>query len=94
MNKLTIKELAMGYEKQKNRLSQQSSLQITQTATECEVVADGCRRVVSCDGNIVVFEQVYNRVTITGDKLKLRNWGTNGVTVSGTVQGIEFGGVK
>jgi hypothetical protein len=43
---------------------------------------------------MVVFDQIHKRVTVTGANLKLRNWGTDGVIVSGKVQGIEFGEAK
>jgi hypothetical protein len=89
---MNIKELAQKYEHAKGRLERhsRSSLQITHTARECEVIADGCRRIVSCDSNLVVFEQMHKRVTVAGAALKLRNWGSDGVTVSGAVQSVEF----
>jgi hypothetical protein len=96
---MNIKELAQKYERAKRRVNRhtRSSLQITQTSDITEIIADGCSRIVHCDGNIVTFEQLYNRVTISGSRLKLRNWGTDGVTVTGIVQSIEFsetGGVR
>jgi hypothetical protein len=90
MKKFSIKELAFSFEQQKNRLAKQSALQITQTAELCEVIADGCRRVIECHENLVTFEQVHKRVTVTGHGLKLRNWGVDGVTVSGAVESVEF----
>ena len=88
--KSTIKQLAQKYETAKSRLDRysRSSLQITDN---CEIIADGCRKIVSCDENVVVIDQIRNRVTITGSGLKLRNWGTDGVVISGVVRGVEYG---
>ena len=87
--KSTIKQLAQKYENAKGKLDRysHSSLQITDN---CEIIADGCRKIVSCDENVVVLDQIRNRVTITGSGLKLRNWGTDGVTVAGVIQSVEF----
>jgi hypothetical protein len=84
---MSIKKLSQDYEAAKNRFRQHSSLQVTDNR---EIIADGCRKIVSCDDNVVILEQPRNRVTITGSGLKLRNWGGDGVTVSGVVQAIEF----
>jgi hypothetical protein len=87
------KGLALKYEKAKARLSRHShsSLQITDNR---EIIADGCRKIVSCDDNVVVLDQLHNRVTITGNGLKLRNWGADGVMISGEIQAIEFEGKR
>ena len=84
-----IKQLAQKYDDAKSRFNQRfgSSLQIIDNR---EIVADGCRKIVSCDENVVIIDQVHNRVTITGGMLRLRNWGTDGVTVSGEIQSVEF----
>jgi hypothetical protein len=91
---MNIKDLATRFEGAKNRIIKHSTLQISHNADLCEIVADGCRRVVSCDSNIVIFEQPFNRTTITGHELKLRNWGVDGVVVSGRVMSVEFAEVK
>jgi hypothetical protein len=87
MKKFNIKELANKYERAKSRLNRHSSLQITD---DREIIADGCLKIVSCSDNVVIIQQVRNRITITGDGMKLRNWGTDGVTVSGKIQSVEF----
>ena len=87
---MSIKKLAQKYERAKSKLNRHSSLQIFDNT---QVVADGCRRIVSCDENIAVIDLACNRVTIMGDSLKLRNWGSDGVTVSGVIKSIEFGGI-
>jgi hypothetical protein len=84
---MNIKELAHKYENMKNRMQKHSTLQITDN---CEIIADGCRKIVSCDENIVIIDLALNRATITGESLKLRNWGTDGVTISGAVKSVEF----
>ncbi|MCL2037143.1 MAG: YabP/YqfC family sporulation protein [Oscillospiraceae bacterium] len=84
---MNIKQLAQKYEKAKHGLMKHSSLQITDNR---EVIADGCRKIISCDDNIVIIDGAQARVTITGDSLKLRNWGTDGVTISGKVKSVEF----
>ncbi|MCL2755020.1 MAG: hypothetical protein FWD35_04815 [Oscillospiraceae bacterium] len=88
---MRAKDLAQKYEELKNKTSRVSSLQITHKEELCEVIAEGCRRVHSCDSVMVVFENAAGRrVAITGSGLQLRNWGTDGVVVSGSVQAVEF----
>ncbi|MCL1882124.1 MAG: hypothetical protein FWF76_08120 [Oscillospiraceae bacterium] len=87
---MNIKKLAKKYELIKDRINSYSGLQITQTYDKSEIIADGCRRIVSCDENIVIFEQLHKRIIVTGQSLKLRNWGVNGVAVVGLVQSVEF----
>jgi hypothetical protein len=93
---MNIRDLALKFEGAKSRFNRhtRSSLQITQTRDLCEVIADGCTRIVSCDGVMIVFDQIHKRVVVTGVNLKLRNWGTDGVVVSGRVQGIELSEVR
>jgi len=90
MKKINIKHLAQKYEMAKMRVNRHSSLQITDNR---EIIADGCRKIVSCDDNVVIIEQTNIRVTVTGDGLKLRNWGTDGVTISGKIQSVELEGL-
>jgi len=87
MRNFSIKELAQGYERIKTRLRQHSSLQITDNR---EIIADGCSKIVTCDDNVVIIEQIRSRVTITGSGLKMRNWGTDGVTITGEISSVEF----
>jgi hypothetical protein len=87
MKKITVRKLAQDYEKIKSNFNKHSSLQITDN---CEIVAEGCRRVVTSDENIVVLEQARNRVTVTGAGLKLRNWGGDGVVISGVIRSVEL----
>ena len=82
-----IKKLALKYERVKSRVSRRSTMQITDNR---EIVVDGCKKIVGCDENIVVIDLTCNRVTIMGDSLRLRNWGSDGVVITGTVQSIEF----
>ena len=89
MRKITIKKLAQKYERAKSQLNRHSSLQITDNR---EIIADGCLKIVNCDDNVVVIDQVSNRVTITGEELKLRNWGSDGVTIHGRINSIEWEG--
>ncbi|MCL1904440.1 MAG: hypothetical protein FWF94_08495 [Oscillospiraceae bacterium] len=84
---MNIKDLAKRYEKVKNHIDRHSSLQITDNR---EIIADGCRRIVSCNEVLVVFEQPQIRVTVMGRELKLRNWGKDGVTVSGIINSLEL----
>jgi hypothetical protein len=93
MRKTTIKQLAMKYEKAKLSINRHagSSLQITDNR---EIIADGCHKIVSCDDNVVVIDQYKLRVTITGSGLKLRNWGVDGVIITGEVQSVEFDEVR
>ena len=84
---MNIKNLALKYEKARNRLDSRSSLQITENR---EIIADGCRKIVNCDESVVIFDSEKNRVTITGENLKLRNWGRDGVTISGVITTVEF----
>ena len=88
MKKISVKELALGYERQKERLMKHSALQITGNR---ELIADGCRKIINCDENIIVIALSDYRLTITGSGLKLRNWGTDGVTVAGKMQTVEWG---
>jgi hypothetical protein len=89
MKNSKIKDLSQKYEKAKGRISRQlgSSLRITDNR---EIIADGCRRIISCDECVVIIDQARNRVTITGGGLKLRNWGSDGVTISGIINSVEF----
>jgi hypothetical protein len=84
---MSIKKLAQKYENAKSRINRHSSLQITDNR---EIIADGCTKIVGCDENVVVIDQSRSRVTITGAGLKLCNWGTDGVTITGSVKSVEF----
>ena len=86
---MNIKQLALKYEEAKKRLDKysSSSLQITDNR---EIIADGCKKIVNCNESLVVIEQRHNRITVTGDGLKLRNWGSNGVIVTGVIASVEF----
>ena len=87
MSVMNIKDLAYKYESVKQRLDRHSSLRITDGR---EVIADGCRRVVSCDENAVIFMQTSHRVVVMGVGLRLRNWGVDGVVVSGEITSVEL----
>ena len=95
---MNIKKLAQKFEATKNRVCTTSSLQITHDGQYCEVIAEGCRRVLTCDEVMVVFENAAGkRVCITGVGLKLRNWGSTlggGVVISGDVKSVEIGGIS
>jgi hypothetical protein len=92
---MNVKKLAQKYEQAKCRLNPNAALQITHCGTNpkmCEVIADGCRKVLTCDDVMVVFENVAGRrVSVTGTALRLRNWGADGVVISGDVLSVEFG---
>ncbi|MCL2633344.1 MAG: YabP/YqfC family sporulation protein [Oscillospiraceae bacterium] len=88
MKKNSIKDLAFKYERVKSRLRRHSSLQITDNR---EVIIDGCVKVVNCDESVIIIDTVSTRLTIGGAGLKLRNWGSDGVIVSGIIKSIELG---
>ncbi|MCL2071789.1 MAG: YabP/YqfC family sporulation protein [Oscillospiraceae bacterium] len=84
---MNIKKLALKYEHAKSHLNRHSSLQITDNS---EIIADGCRKIVSCDESAVIIDQSRCRITVTGNDLKLRNWGSDGVAITGEINSIEF----
>ncbi|MCL1867219.1 MAG: YabP/YqfC family sporulation protein [Oscillospiraceae bacterium] len=89
MNK-NVKQLALAYERVRSGINRHSSLQITD---DSEIIADGCRKIVNCDENVAVIEQVRNRVIITGESLRLSNWGEDGVKILGKIKSISYEGL-
>jgi len=87
MKKTTIKEIANKLEQVKSKVRRHSALQITDNR---EIIADGCLKIVACDESIIEVILINNRLIINGTGLKMRNWGTDGVTISGVIRGIEF----
>jgi len=85
---MSIKDLAERFEKLKNRARRYSSLQVTDNR---EIIADGCLKIINCDENMITLSLIKNTLTVTGQNLKMKSWGGDGVIIRGEVNSIEFG---
>jgi len=85
---MSIKDLAEKFERLKNRARRYSSLQITDN---CEIVAEGCLKIINCDENVVTLTLLRNTLTVAGKGLKMKSWGGDGVIIRGEVVSLEFG---
>ena len=86
---MNINELALRYEKFKRTRRKHSEIQITD---DCEILINGCEKVVSYDENYIKIELSGCVVSVFGNRLSMNNFARDGVKITGMLSSVEFSG--
>ena len=85
---MDINKIAQKFENIKSSAYKHSYLQITDNS---EIVIDRCNGVTTYDENVIKLLLINNSLNIIGVDLKMRNFSTDGVIISGKIHSITFG---
>lgn len=86
---MKINDLATRYEEFKRKRRKHSEIQITD---DCEVIINGCERIISYDENYIKIELSGCVVSIFGNALSMSNFSRDGVKIKGALSSVEFSG--
>ena len=59
--------------------------------SDCEVIVDGCRGVISCTDQEIKVNVGHRSLKITGDRLMIKSLTDREIIVAGCINGVEFG---
>jgi len=86
---MNINKIAGKYDDFKSGFYKHSYIQITDNS---EVIIDRCNGVLAYDENLIRLSLVNNSLIIIGTELKMKNFSTDGVIISGKIHSLEWGG--
>ena len=86
---MDINKIAGKFDRLKAGFYKHSYIQMTDNT---EIIIDRCQNIMTYDENIIKLGLVNNSLTITGAGMRMRNFSTDGVMISGKIHAVEFGG--
>ena len=85
---MDINKIAQKFDDFKSSVYKHSYLQMTDNS---EIVIDRCNGVLTYDENIIILKLINNKLNIVGANMKMQNFSTEGVIISGKIHSLEFG---
>lgn len=85
---MDINKIAQKFDDLKSSVYKHSYLQMTDNF---EIVIDRCNGVLTYDENIIILKLINNKLNIIGADMKMQNFSTEGVIISGKIHSLEFG---
>jgi len=86
---MDINKIAGKFDKLKAGFHKHSYIQMTDNI---ELLIDRCLNIMTYDENIIKLGLINNSLTVTGQGMKMRNFSSDGVIISGKIHTVEFGG--